>query len=286
MEIIVGAMFMILGGLELIGNGINLPYRDWSYGAGIVSTVFYPKWDLIGALVMHASLFAIGMMLIGSQMDRLRFPGLPLFIILLIYFTVVSLVRVAAPIRWAEPFGAPFERPLGGENILTVAQRAITSGIGGLVGWFIAELTGKLLLGIFSKNLGESTSENEAILSDFRNWKWHWVILHALAGSMFGWQAILLVGLVSAVLVLLGDQFLTNKRITIKQSPEHEPQEDAAEDTKEDPTESTLPEEIPKVIKPAEGLFSRPVLALAIWIITLFLHLCFWRWIAVAWHFT
>ena len=140
--------------------------------------------------------------------------------------------------------------------------------------------------GIFSKNLGESTSENEAILSDFRNWKWHWVILHALAGSMFGWQAILLVGLVSAVLVLLGDQFLTNKRITIKQSPEHEPQEDAAEDTKEDPTESTLPEEIPKVIKPAEGLFSRPVLALAIWIITLFLHLCFWRWIAVAWHFT
>jgi prepilin signal peptidase PulO-like enzyme (type II secretory pathway) len=129
MEIAVGLIFMTLAGVELFSNGWNIPYRDWSFGSGMVQTVFYPKWDLIGAYVAHCSLFAVALMLIGSQLDGLRFPVLPLAVIAAIYVVSVSSNRVLCPIRWNEPFGLGFLR-FQSDWI----QQAITSLVGAAAG--------------------------------------------------------------------------------------------------------------------------------------------------------
>ena len=108
MEIIVGLMFVTLGSLELIGNGLNLPYRQWRFGVGIVSTVFYPKWDLIGAMAVHLSFFSVAVMLIGTQVERLKFPKTPLLVILGIYLVSFIANPCISRIRWSEPWGERF----------------------------------------------------------------------------------------------------------------------------------------------------------------------------------
>jgi prepilin signal peptidase PulO-like enzyme (type II secretory pathway) len=140
MEIAVGLIFMTLAGVELFSNGWNIPYRDWSFGSGMVQTVFYPKWDLIGAYVAHCSLFAVAMMLIGSQLDRLRFPVLPLAVIAAIYIVSVSSNRVLCPIRWNEPFGPGFLRFQSDWR-----QQAITSLIGAASGLGIGVAMSQIL---------------------------------------------------------------------------------------------------------------------------------------------
>ncbi len=239
LEIIVGLIFVILGTLELIGNGINLPYRDWRFGAGIAFTVFYPKWDLIGALAVHLSLFAISVMLIGTQMERLRFPKLPLIIVLGIYFASCIANPTLLRVSWTEPWG---------ERFLTRSpqyiDRAITSGLGALAGVCLALLTARLLTRYYLKD-PEQTQQD-----DLRNngWIWHWTILHLLAGNLFGWQAMVPVSLIGTLLAMFGCGWLSRRK-----------------------SDESL-------------VFPLRVIALAIWTGTLFVHVCAWRWIVLAWN--
>ena len=241
MEIIVGSVFVILGAIELIGNGVNLPYREWRFGVGIVSTVFYPKWDLIGAFVLHCSLFAVAIMLIGTQIERLKFPKLPLILILGIYVASFIANRVVARVRWAEPWGERFTSYSAPNNSQQYIEQAITSGLGTLVGLVLGVLTGQILSRLY---FGAANNMEQGA----RAWRWHWWILHALAGALFGWQVIALTSLVAS-LIAMSAYALPSR-------------------SKSDCSE----------------VFRGEVIALAIWTCTLLIHACTWRWIATAWN--
>lgn len=286
MEIIVGLIFMVIGGIELIGNGMNIPFRDWSHGAGIVSTVFYPKWDLIGAVVAHCSLFAVAVMLIGSQMDRLRFPIAPLLIIGAIYMAAVSLNVVLCPVRWMEPFSIPavrFRQDFLQQWLTSLVGAAVGVGVGvvgaGLLSVFFSKSSAlpiglpenvsttidgperyvwsddpKRLQEIVDRDRGHmvATEASDTMHADIidksqRGWWIHYVLLSILCGCLLGWQACLTVGCASMV--------ITIGWLLVRRNWQ---------------SESGL-----------RDLFLTPqVLALAIWTSTLFLHHCLWRQVA------
>lgn len=239
MEIIVGLIFVVLGAIELVGNGINLPYRDWRFGAGIVSTVFFPKWDLIGAMVLHLSFFAVAVMLIGTQMQKLKFPKLPLFVILGTYFASSLANTTLLRVRWAEPWGDRFL-----SNASQTIERAATSGLGALAGLVLALLTGQLL----SRYYFQASDQTQQDSCQDDAWLWHWTILHLFAGALFGWQTILLASLVGSLLAMLTCGFLSRRK------------------------------------SDCSPVFPLRVIAMAIWTGTLFVHVCAWRWIVLAWN--
>ena len=242
MEIVVGLIFVAIGAIELIGNGINLPYRDWRFGAGIVSTVFFPKWDLIGAMVVHLSFFAIAVMLIGTQMQRLKFPKLPLFVILGIYFASSIANTTLLRVRWTEPWGGRFL-----SNTSQYSERVITSGLGALAGVVLAFLTSQVLSRYYFQASDPAEQDHQDRLEN-DGWIWHWTILHLLAGALFGWQAIVLVSFVGSLLAMLACGFLSRRK------------------------------------SDCSPVFPPRVIAMAIWTGTLFVHVCAWRWIVLAWN--
>lgn len=193
MEIAVGAIFMSLALVELMGNGMNLPHRDWRFGSGIVFTVFYPKWDLISAFAIHASLFAVAVMLIGSHMDRLRFPVLPMAVIVAIAIACATFHPIVAPVRWAEPWGATYPRMMS-----VPGQRLATSLLGLAAGGLVGLGFSGLLWQAFFRP-AQSTDD----VSDRPRWFYHGIVIFLLAGSLLGWQAVFQVGIVATSLVIL-----------------------------------------------------------------------------------
>jgi len=319
MELIVGTCFMLLGVVELIGNGWNLPYRDWQFGAGIVSTVFYPKWDLIGSFVVHCGFFATCVMLIGSQLDRLRFPTLPLLVILAICMSCFVALRPLGPVGWQEPFGERLPKlPHPTKELL------ITTLLGGFVGWMFGAWTQKwlnsLVIGkcespaIQSVNEDQPTSNQIAAHDNPRTtvenyWGWHWLVIHTIAGSLFGWQAIVVVSIFAVVTLILATKFYSGtKRIDETDTSNISKEIAGASDDLESPTNeittrlepqidaedrSHFTTEIHQIPQTQNSLDAKgdqvlrvDVLALAILTGTLFLHLCWWRWIVLLWHFS
>ncbi|MCE2811176.1 MAG: hypothetical protein LW850_12330, partial [Planctomycetaceae bacterium] len=73
-------------------------------------------------------------------------------------------------------------------------------------------------------------------------------ILHLLAGNLFGWQAMVPVSLIGTLLAMFGCGWLSRRK-----------------------SDESL-------------VFPLRVIALAIWTGTLFVHVCAWRWIVLAWN--
>lgn len=187
MELIVGSIFMSLAIIELIGNGMNLPYREWKFGSGIVYTVFYPKWNLIGAYVTHASLLAVAVMLIASHMDRLRFPKLPLVLIGMIYVACATFEPLVAPVRWTEPWGAIYPR-----NVGVPWDRFQTSMMGLAAGTLIGLGFGALQWVACLRTMQGSSA-----------WFRHSLVIFMLAGTLLGWQVVFNLGIGASAIILL-----------------------------------------------------------------------------------
>lgn len=244
MEIAVGAIFMTLAIVELMGNGMNLPHRDWKMGSGIVSTVFYPNWSLIGAVVSHASLFAVAIMLIGSHMDRLRFPVLPLVITGMLYMTCATFNPIVAPLNWVEPWGERYAY-VGTEPW----ERCLTSLVGGMAGLGVGLLFAFVLWLTYLRPhaLDPQPDTLHERSPDGFAWFFHSIAIFALAGTLLGWQAVFQVGLISTGLIALALCCFSVRNV------------------------SCLSKEVN--LRPQ-------VLALALLTSTLFLHHCFWRHVA------
>ena len=276
MEILFGLIFLLVAAIELLANGLNLPYREWRIGTGIVWTVFYPKWDLIGALVLHLSLFSVAIMLMATESERLKFPKTPLLVILGIYIAGFISNRVVARVRWTEPWGERFPsygNPLTDGSLATA--HAMSSGIGLVVGAILGVLSGLLLCRLCwpspqatgvpedaaspeettepEDNGGpEDTGEPQDLLARQGQGRgaflWHWSILHALSGALLGWQAIGLTSLVASLIAMILCGWLARNW------------------------------------NDGRIQFRGPVIALGIWTCTLLIHHCGWRWIAMAWY--
>jgi prepilin signal peptidase PulO-like enzyme (type II secretory pathway) len=207
MELVVGSIFMVLAVVELMGNGMNLPYREWRFSSGIVFTVFYPKWDLIGTCVVHASLFAVVVMMIGSHMDSLRFPSLPLIFIGLIYVACATFQPLVAPIRWIEPWGPTYPRM---ESVPW--ERLQTSLLGLAAGLLLGIAYAALLWLARLRPEGSMTSSTqESLLEDSPShvpsnasaWFSHSIVIFVLTGALLGWQVVFTVWFAASFITLL-----------------------------------------------------------------------------------
>jgi leader peptidase (prepilin peptidase)/N-methyltransferase len=199
MEIVVGSIFTSLALIELMGNGMNLPHRDWKIGSGIVSTVFYPKWDLIGAYIVHASLFAVVVMVIASHMDRLRFPVLPMVVIGAIYIACATYHPIVAPVRWVEPWGPTYPRTMS-----VPWERLATSLIGLAAGGLMGLGYSALLWQAFFRPI-QSADDSSGIA----RWLYHSLVIFMLTGGLLGWQVVVQVGIVATSLVVLAVRTLS-----------------------------------------------------------------------------
>jgi hypothetical protein len=92
-----------------------------------------------------------------------------------------------------------------------------------------------------------------------QGWGWHWLFLHVLAGALFGWQGIAVTSLIASlgVLITCGSASSSNSANGKRRGMES-----------------------PKPVLMADAL------ALAILTITLFVHLCTWRWVVQLWQFS
>jgi hypothetical protein len=229
-------------------------------------------------------------MLIGSQLDRLRFPALPLSILLVIVMFCVVALRPLGPVGWQEPFGprlARFPHP--------IKDLILTTVLGAIAGLCFGLATRFCLKGVLQKALWQvvPTSCNEvdvaisemdevelasdaaikeaeavsptvgtllpALAGALQGWGWHWLFLHVLAGALFGWQGIAVTSLIASLGVLISCGSASSS--------------DSANGKR-------WGMESPKPVLMADAL------ALAILTITLFVHLCTWRWVVQLWQFS
>ncbi len=265
-EIIVGLIFMAFSIIELINNGENLPYHhQWYFGRGIVETVFFPKWDLIAGYAVHCACFATIVMLIATHLDGLRFPAIPIMCLaLLICFAQIAL-PVLVPVYWNQPF-------VPRSSTSTLEQRLGTSWLGGIIGVLLGFVMSRFVLHLTSKRVkpdtenfvtiensssadnssadeNSSSAENNPgdvnhATSDRSHLPVHLACIIGLSGVLFGWQAIVVVTLVSSVICMFALPKLSMSF------------------TEDNSNRSKLKLE---------------VIALAIWASTLVLHHAFWR---------
>ena len=173
-ELLVGALFVLIASRELFSGGANLPNFNALVYAGIIWTVFYPKWYLIGAFVYHAMFFATLVMLAVADLEKSRFPWRAVAFFGAI-FAAVKMVRLDLSfVRWFDwlPFSVPTWNP--------VLQAIVTVITGGLVGW----LFGSVLLRLLPSYVQEKS-------------RTHWLQVLVLVGIVLGWQAVLVSSLVA-----------------------------------------------------------------------------------------
>jgi leader peptidase (prepilin peptidase)/N-methyltransferase len=171
-ELLVGSLFVLIASRELFSGGANLPRFNVLVYAGIIWTVFYPKWYLIGAFVYHAMFFATLVMLAVADLEKSKFPwrAVAFFGGL---FAVVKIVQVDLNfLRWFDwlPLAAPDLSPL--------VNAVITVAVGGLVGW----LFGLAAFRLFPPYVLEKS-------------RIHWLQVSILVGIVLGWQAVIITGL-------------------------------------------------------------------------------------------
>jgi leader peptidase (prepilin peptidase) / N-methyltransferase len=177
MEILVGAIFLVVAFRELFSGGQNLPNYSTLAHVGIVNAVFYPKWPLIAAYVYHAMFFASLVMLSAANLERARFPWRAVWIFAAI-FAGVKLVRLDHQfVRWHDivSFTQPEWNPM-----LHAAMTVVLGGLGGL------------LIGGFTSFMLPPPVDDQT-----RN---HWRQSFLLVGIVLGWQAVVLTSLVALFL--------------------------------------------------------------------------------------
>lgn len=179
-ELLVGALFVAIAFRELFSGGANLPNFIALVYAGIIWTVFYPKWYLIGAFVYHAMFFATLVMLAVADQEKAKFPWRAVT-----FFSVVfAVVKVIRPdlnfVPWFDWL------PLKGLPIGLVGNALITIAVGGSTGWLFGWLASR----IFPSFVTDKT-------------RTHWLQIMLLTGIVLGWQAVLITGLCTVVLIWL-----------------------------------------------------------------------------------
>jgi prepilin signal peptidase PulO-like enzyme (type II secretory pathway) len=179
-ELLVGSLFVLIAGRELFSGGANLPNFNVLMYAGIIWTVFYPKWYLIGAFVYHAMFFATLVMLSVADQEKTRFPWRAVAFFGMV-FAVIKLVRLDLNfVRWFDWL------PLTSLPIGLLGNALITVVLGGVFGGIFGLFAGRL----FPPYVQEKS-------------RTHWLQVSFLTGIVFGWQAVLVTGLGAMLLTWL-----------------------------------------------------------------------------------
>ena len=189
-ELIFGLLFTVLAARELFSGGVNLPnWKGYSY-VGIIYTVFYPKWELIGAYLHHAFYLASLLMLAISCWERNPFPWRAwmtiVFSIVLIRFVRIDLEFV----RWFEGMPGltkfPFGLPSSGITILLGAVAG--SALGFFSQYFLPSSTRSVVQVEADMVEAEMPAHPNQRVANTQ-----WVQGCLLVGCVIGWQSVVMV---------------------------------------------------------------------------------------------
>jgi leader peptidase (prepilin peptidase) / N-methyltransferase len=173
-ELLVGMLFVLVASRELFSGGANLPNFNVLVYAGIIWTVFYPKWYLIGAFVYHAMFFATLVMLSVADLEKSKFPWRAVAFFGSVFAAIKIVQWDLSFVRWFDwltPTAPSFSPSPLANAIITVVT-------GGLVGWLFGLATFRL----FPPYVMEKS-------------RIHWLQVSILVGIVLGWQAVIITGL-------------------------------------------------------------------------------------------
>ena len=91
-EIVLGAIFLLVCGVEILAGGANLPLRAIEELRGFEHIVFSPKWDLIQLTAYHLVLICLLFTFALIRSDRLRVPSS--------IFLIGFILGVGLPLIW------------------------------------------------------------------------------------------------------------------------------------------------------------------------------------------
>ena len=200
-ELIFGLLFTLLAARELFSGGVNLPHwREYSYG-GIINTVFYPKWDLIGAYLHHVFYLASLLLLSISCWERNPFPWRA-WLTIVVCIVAIRLFRVDYEfVRWFEGIPGQTKYPLSFQSSgITILCGAIAGCVLGVLSQY------------FLPFRVQSYLQSEEFAEPYRKETGsRWVQGSLLVGCVMGWQSVALVIPISLYCAWLWKWFLGPK---------------------------------------------------------------------------
>ena len=91
-EIVLGSIFLLIGGLEILAGGVNLPLREVERSRGFEHLLFSPKWELIQLSIYHLILICFLFTFALIRSERLQIP--------ISIFLPALIVGVGLPLAW------------------------------------------------------------------------------------------------------------------------------------------------------------------------------------------
>ncbi|MFK7822039.1 MAG: A24 family peptidase [Planctomycetaceae bacterium] len=198
-EALIAGLFVLLLSACLVTGGGNLPIRTPNYYRGVIWVIWYPQWDLIGIYLFHCCL---GCVLIAAAL--IQWDGHPLPVRLKRFAFGTGLT---APIFWKHlhPVGAHEPRPdwltenwrwqVEFTGPVTGWPQNFGVGVDGLIDSVVGFAAGVVAGWLVAKCLGKNTLP-AAHTKGF-------VALFGIVGAFLGWQAMVPVAIVVAILNVL-----------------------------------------------------------------------------------
>jgi prepilin signal peptidase PulO-like enzyme (type II secretory pathway) len=102
-EVVLGAIFLLITLISLVSGGVNLPLRPPNPGGGFERVLFQPQWDLIQIVVHHLLLISILFTFALIRLDNQPIP-FSVFLTGLLFGVASSFVFPAVQlVRWQTP---------------------------------------------------------------------------------------------------------------------------------------------------------------------------------------
>jgi leader peptidase (prepilin peptidase) / N-methyltransferase len=184
-ESLAAALFLLLFFVQLISGGANIPVREPNLYHGVVWIIFYTKWDLVGLYLYHCFLLSVLLAWTLIDTDRQRVParakwfvGGCLFLPLLIWPDLLPLLLHRDTGRWMD-------------------QSWLAAGLSSLLGGIVGAVLGRLVQ--WAAYLPQRLPAGGVGLAA--------PVTHATSGLAFigmalGWQAAVMVGLITLMIGL------------------------------------------------------------------------------------
>ena len=182
-ELIGLGIFASLFLFELITGAANVPGFTHYMFVGILWIILYTKWPVIGIYFFHAITFSCVLMFALMEIDGLRSPRRMSIVIVVVFASLAIAAPLLLPVAFDDQI------PLSvSDSLPSWLARAIASLIGGLVGWMIALIVGRI-------------SSVPALAVP-------WILL----GVTLGWQATVTIGLLWMIASLLIRGLMKSRR--------------------------------------------------------------------------
>ena len=190
-EIILGSLFLLVCGIEILGGGWNLPFRMPEKTLGFENLVFEPKWDLIQLASYHLCLICL-----LFTFSLIRSEGLKVPIQILVTGLIIGLVL---PFIWPAMLIASWQFDV---SRLVEMPRFSTNQFLTLIMGTVVGLIGGVWISWISKPEAIALESESKISQD--RFVPDGIASLALVGLFLGWQSAISVSVLASLLGLIG----------------------------------------------------------------------------------